>query len=484
MVTRELQKWAIADIVPYENNPRENDGGVDGVAESIRLCGYCEPICVDENGIILAGHTRRKALLKLGETECDVIVCRGMSEEMKKKYRILDNYTNELSVWNFDKLAIEAKDLDFGSLTEGIQEMFPEMEDDDALAGDDEYEGTVPDEPRTRRGDIFQLGRHRLMCGDSTCDADVAALMDGNLVDLLLTDPPYGVSYVGGTADAMTIENDNLDDGPFLDFLYNAYHAADLVMRPGAAFYIWHADSRGDIFRLACKKIGWKIHECLIWEKDRLVIGRCDYQYKHEPCLYGWKGGASHTWCSDRKQTTTLRFGVDNPEADEQPDAQLDPDACVIHMAPMADYLAGKTPDGLSLQATLDGTDYVLTLDPRYAAIVASRIEQVTGRPVAMHNTVLEFEKPKANKEHPTMKPVPLFDYQIRNSTKKGENVLDLFGGSGTTMVACEQDGRNAYLMEYDPRYADVIVDRWEALTGQTAVLVRRGPEPQETAEE
>lgn len=309
MVTRELRLMAVSDLIPYANNPRNNDGGVDAVLSSIEQCGYCEPICVDEDFVILAGHTRLKAIIKLGWSEVEVIVCTGMSDEMKRKYRILDNYTNELSAWNYEELAVEVEGLDFGPLQDGIMEMLPDTEENEALAGDDEFDEPLPAEPETHPGDIYQLGRHRLMCGDSTKDEDVQALMGDAQADLLLTDPPYGVAYVGGTADAMTIENDNLEDGAFLDFLFGAFHAADSVMRPGAAYYIWHADSRGEIFRLACKKIGWKIHECLIWEKDRLVIGRCDYQYKHEPCLYGWKGGASHNWFSDRSQTTTVHFG-------------------------------------------------------------------------------------------------------------------------------------------------------------------------------
>ena len=474
MVTRELRLMAVSDLIPYANNPRNNDGGVDAVLSSIEQCGYCEPICVDEDFVILAGHTRLKAIIKLGWSEVEVIVCTGMSDEMKRKYRILDNYTNELSAWNYEELAVEVEGLDFGPLQDGITEMLPDSEENEALAGDDDFEEALPAEPETHPGDIYQLGRHRLMCGDSTKDEDVQALMGDAQADLLLTDPPYGVAYVGGTADAMTIENDNLEDGAFLDFLFGAFHAADSVMRPGAAYYIWHADSRGEIFRLACKKIGWKIHECLIWEKDRLVIGRCDYQYKHEPCLYGWKGGASHNWFSDRSQTTTVHFGQNTQRP---PLSEEDKDACLLAIVPLADYekvphTEGTLPVVVSCN---DNEQYVLELDARYADVVAQRFKQETGRPMTIRSSVLEFEKPKANKEHPTMKPVPLFDYQIRNSTRKGENVLDLFGGSGTTIVACEQDGRNAYVMEFDPKYADVIVHRWESLTGQKAVLIRSG---------
>lgn len=202
----------------------------------------------------------------------------------------------------------------------------------------------------------------------------------------MITDPPYNVDYQGGTKDSLKIMNDKMDDDSFRQFLRDAFSTADSVMREGAVFYIWHADSEGFNFRGACRDVGWKVRQCLIWCKNSMVMGRQDYQWKHEPCLYGWKDGAPHLWCSDRKQTT-----------------------------------------------------------------------------------VLEFDKPLRNGEHPTMKPVPLFDYQIKNSTNVNDKVLDLFGGSGTTMIACEQNNRKSYLMELDPKYVDVIVKRWQKLTGKEA---------------
>jgi site-specific DNA-methyltransferase (adenine-specific) len=256
-------------------------------------------------------------------------------------------------------------------------------------AQEDDFDVTPPEKPKSKLGDIYQLGRHRVMCGDSTSVEDVEKLMGGTRVDLLLTDPPYNVAYEGKTKDALTIENDNMDNDNFRDFLRSAFYSADNVMKEGAVFYIWHADSEGYNFRGACFDIGWKVRQCLIWCKNSMVMGRQDYHWQHEPCLYGWKEGASHLWASDRKQTT-----------------------------------------------------------------------------------ILNFDRPSRNAEHPTMKPVPLFDYQIKNNTKKEDVVLDLFGGSGTTLIACEQNGRNAYLMELDPRYVDVIINRWENLTGEKAVLL------------
>ena len=268
---------------------------------------------------------------------------------------------------------------DFGFLDEA-EELEPE---------EDDYEIEPPEEPKAKRGDIYQLGRHRLMCGDSTSVTNVQALVGGRQIDLLLTDPPYNVDYTGKTKDALKIENDSMEDETFRQFLRDAFVTADMVMKPGACFYIWHADSEGYNFRGACHDAGWTVRQCLIWAKNVMVMGRQDYQWKHEPCLYGWKAGAGHNWYSDRTQTT-----------------------------------------------------------------------------------VLEFDRPMRSELHPTMKPVALFDYEIRNSSKKGDAVLDLFAGSGTTLIACEQNGRDAYVMELDPRYVDVIVSRWEALTGEKAVLL------------
>ncbi len=246
-----------------------------------------------------------------------------------------------------------------------------------------------PEEAISKRGDVWQLGRHRLMCGDSTSLVDVKTLMGDAQADMLITDPPYNVDYEGGTKDKLKILNDHQEDSAFRQFLIDAFKAADSVMKPGAAFYIWHADSEGYNFRGACRDVGWPVRQCLVWNKNAMVMGRQDYQWKHEPCLYGWKEGAAHLWASDRKQVT-----------------------------------------------------------------------------------VIDWNKPNKNDIHPTMKPVGLFDYQIRNNTREDAAVLDLFGGSGTSLIACEQDGRRCYTMELDPRYVDAIITRWENLTGQKAVLL------------
>lgn len=382
----------IADLVPYDKNPRRNDMAVDDVAESMEQVGYITPIVIDENRQILAGETRCKALKKRRVKRDKVLQVFGLTEEQKKKYRLLDNKVGEIAEWDPELLAGELEEVDFGDFDFGFDELMAELtdtsEEDGAplsTAVEDDADIVLPEEPKAKRGDIYQLGAHRLMCGDSTDPADVARLMDGTAADLLLTDPPYNVNYEGGTG--LTIQNDNMEDAAFRKFLRDAFACADGVMKPGAAFYIWHADSEGYNFRGACHDIGWQVRQCLIWNKNALVLGRQDYQWKHEPCLYGWKGGASHTWLSDRTQTT-----------------------------------------------------------------------------------VLDFDKPTRSEIHPTMKPIGLFDYQIRNSCPVGGAVLDLFNGSGTTIMACEQNGRSAYTMELDPRYVDAAIDRWETFTGKKAI--------------
>ena len=377
----------IGDIIPYEKNPRKNDEAVKYVAESIKQFGFKVPIVIDKNNVIVAGHTRYKASKKLGLKEVPCIVADDLTEEQIKAYRLADNKVAELAEWDIDLLGEELDgilDIDMGDFGFDLS-----VEEEEKEAVEDDFEVELPEEPRAKLGDVYQLGNHRLMCGDSTSITDVEKLMGGDLADMLLTDPPYNVDYEGKTKDKLKIENDKMDNDNFRQFLIDAFSNADMVMKAGAVFYIWHADSEGYNFRGACFDVGWKVRQCLIWNKNSMVMGRQDYHWKHEPCLYGWKDGAGHLWASDRKQTT-----------------------------------------------------------------------------------VISFDRPTRNDLHPTMKPVPLFDYQIKNNTKGEDIVLDLFGGSGTTIMACEQNERRAYTMEFDPRYVDVIINRWEQFTGRKAVLL------------
>ena len=344
-----------------------------------------------DNGkyIIVGGNMRYRAMKELGHKEAPVfIIPKETPIEKIKAYTILDN--NGFGEWDWDLLANEWETFeldDWGVDLPAFDESTDDEDGDEGNVAEDDFDEDKDDvEPCTNKGDIWVLGEHRLMCGDSTKASMIQELLSGEKVDLYITDPPYNVAYEGGTKDALTILNDEMDDDSFRDFLVNAFMAVDSVLKEGASFYIWHADSEGYNFRYAVKHCGWLMKQCLIWKKNAMVLGRQDYQWKHEPCLYGWKAGASHNWYSARKQTT-----------------------------------------------------------------------------------VLEFNKPNRNAEHPTMKPIELFAYQIQNSSRKGDIVLDSFGGSGTSIIACEQLNRKCYMMELDPHYCDVIVARWEKLTGKTA---------------
>lgn len=388
-----VEAKSIDEIKPYENNPRDNDDAVDAVANSIKEFGWQQPIVVDNEGVIIAGHTRYKAAKKLGLKHVPVVVADNLTPDQVKAYRLADNKTAELADWDMDLLNEELdqiRDIDMSQF--GFDDLDSlELEDADT-AKDDNFDEATPAEPKSKSGQIYQLGRHRLMCGDSTNKSDVKALMGGYQADLLLTDPPYNVDYTGKTKTAMKIANDHLKGDDFYKFLYSAFDCAKENMKDGAAYYVWYASGTpvSYVFNKALNDVGMKVRQQLIWEKNQIVIGRQDYQWQHEPCLYGWNEDGSHAWYSDRKQST-----------------------------------------------------------------------------------VLHFDKPQRSDLHPTMKPIPLFDYQIKNSSKSGDIVLDLFGGSGTSIMACEQDGRTCYTMEFDPKYVDVIIKRWEEFTGKKAKLIQ-----------
>lgn len=247
------------------------------------------------------------------------------------------------------------------------------------------------EEPITKPGDVWILGKHRLMCGDSAQKEDVMRLMNNQDADMLLTDPPYNVDYVGKTSEALKIKNDNMSDNQFYEFLKKVFENMYSVTKEGASIYVFHADTEGLNFRKAFKDAGYKLAECLIWKKDCFVMGRQDYQWQHEPILYGWKEGAAHHFINDRTQST-----------------------------------------------------------------------------------ILEFDRPRQSSLHPTMKPIDLVARLLKNSSKENDKILDLFGGSGSTIIAAEQLNRNCYTMELDPKYCDVIVKRWESLTNKEAILERR----------
>lgn len=391
---RRYENVEIEKLIPYKNNARtHSDEQIEKIAKSMKEFGFINPILVDGNLNVIAGHGRILGAKKLGMKEVPCLFIEDLTEEQKRAYIIADNRLAEDAGWDKELLKIELEDLknmNFDITLTGFELEDFDFSMDETEVIEDEFDETVPEEPTSKKGEIYKLGKHFLMCGDSTDINDVEKLMNGVKADMLLTDPPYNVDYEGGNG--LTIQNDNMDDETFREFLRVSFFNANSVMKEGAVFYIWHADSEGYNFRGACHDIGWKVRQCLIWCKNTLVMGRQDYHWKHEPCLYGWKEGASHLWASDRKQTT-----------------------------------------------------------------------------------VLEFDRPSVSKEHPTMKPVGLFDYLIKNNTKKDDIVLDLFAGSGTSIIACEQNGRIAYSMELDPKYVDVIISRWEKLTGQQAERIENG---------
>lgn len=385
----------INSLIPYALNSRtHSDEQVAQIAASIREFGFLIPVLTDSNGGLIAGHGRILAARKLGLVKIPVVVADGLTETQKKAYVIADNQLALNAGWDLDILRVELEalaEMNFDPHLLGFDDDFLRkllIEENGGLTDPDDAPDLDDSRVVTRAGDIWLLGKHRLMCGDATCLSVLETLCEGRLVDMWLTDPPYNVGYVGKTAAAMTIRNDAMSGEAFRVFLRDAYIAADASMKPGAVFYIWHADSEGYNFRGAAADMGWTIRQCLIWQKNSMVLGRQDYHWQHEPCLYGWKDGAAHLWAADRKQTT-----------------------------------------------------------------------------------LLDFARPVRNEEHPTMKPVALIEYQMLNNTKGGDVVLDSFGGSGTTLIAAEKNGRVARLMEIDPRYCDVIVRRWQQFTGRPAVL-------------
>lgn len=394
-----LEHLQLDALIPFAKNSRTHSGDqVAQIAASIKEFGFTNPVLIDNDGGIIAGHGRVMAARKLKLKEVPCIRLGHLTDAQKRAYVIADNKLALNAGWDDEMLKLELgdlKELNFDlSLTGFSTDEINALLTPDVVEGltDEDAVPKVPDEPVTKLGDVWVLGKHRLMCGDSTSVNAAATLCKESAVDMLLTDPPYNVAYEGGTKEKLTIQNDSMVNDQFRQFLRDAFVTADTVMKSGAVFYIWHADSEGYNFRGACSDAGWKVRQCLIWKKSSLVMGRQDYHWKHEPCLYGWKEGAGHLWAADRKQTT-----------------------------------------------------------------------------------ILEFDKPSRNGEHPTMKPVGLFEYQMLNNTKGGDIVLDLFGGSGTTMLAAEKHGRVAYLMELDPKYCDVIVQRWQEFTGKTATLESTG---------
>ena len=421
----EIRTMQLADLRPAEYNPRKDlqpgDPEYEKLRHSIQTFGYAEPIVWNaRTQHVIGGHQRLKVLLDLGFTEESVVVVDlALNDEkalnialnkisgdwdmprLKDLLELLDTGAYDLALTGFDEAEIE-----------GIMTQYATEEEADDDFDEDRALNAVGEMPFTERGDVYILGgKHRLLCGDATDPADFDQLMDGRDAQLTVTDPPYNVDYVGKTKDALKMQNDKQKNGSFQEFLLAAFNNIHSASNPGAVAYVFHADSEGLAFRQAFEAAGFKTRQCLIWVKNALVLGRQDYHWKHEPVLYGWKDGDAHYFIEDRAQTTVIE--------DSQPD-----------------FDKMKKPELLA-----------------YIKLHLEQMEQYT--------TVVRANKPTSNDIHPTMKPVSLIGRFIANSSKVGRIVLDPFGGSGSTLMACEQLQRACYMMEIDPKYCDVIVRRY-----------------------
>lgn len=392
----------VEELIPYARNARTHSSAqITQIAVSIKEFGFLAPIVIAEDNTILCGHGRFYAAQKLGLKKIPCVKESHLTEAQKRAYIIADNKLSINAGWDDELLAVELSDLQGEgvdlSITGFDEKELADLFDDKSKSDveDDGYDLSAALEKAAfvQRGDIWTVGRHRLMCGDATSADDVAALMGGKRANLLLTDPPYGVSFKSSSG--LTIQNDSIKDEDFYCFLKSAFSAAVDCLEKGAAAYIFHADTEGLNFRRAFVDAGFHLAGCCIWVKDSLVLGRSDYQWQHEPVLYGFLQNGKHSWYSDRKQTT-----------------------------------------------------------------------------------IWNFAKPKKNANHPTSKPLDLLSYPIQNSSQENAIVLDTFGGSGSTLMACELTNRICYTMELDEKYASVILRRYVDDTGRSDdVFVERAGE-------
>ncbi len=392
----------VEELIPYARNARTHSSAqITQIAASIKEFGFLAPIVIAEDNTILCGHGRFYAAQKLGLKKIPCVKESHLTEAQKRAYIIADNKLSINAGWDDELLAVELSDLQGEgvdlSITGFDEKELADLFDDKSKSDveDDGYDLSAALEKAAfvQRGDIWTVGRHRLMCGDATSADDVAALMGGKRANLLLTDPPYGVSFKSSSG--LTIQNDSIKDEDFYSFLKSAFSAAVDCLEKGAAAYIFHADTEGLNFRRAFVDAGFHLAGCCIWVKDSLVLGRSDYQWQHEPVLYGFLQNGKHSWYSDRKQTT-----------------------------------------------------------------------------------IWNFAKPKKNANHPTSKPLDLLSYPIQNSSQENAIVLDTFGGSGSTLMACELTNRICYTMELDEKYASVILRRYVDDTGRSDdVFVERNGE-------
>ncbi len=407
-----IEVLKIADLKPYSKNARTHSKAqVALLVENIIEFGFTTPLLIDSENSVIAGHGRLLAMGVLKKNSVPCVRMDNLTKKQVKALRLADNKITEMSGWDMDMVIEELKELDIEmvKLTGFNTDLLAEVEDKDdqvpALQG----------KPISRLGEIYELGDHRIMCGDSTDPEFVQKLMADEQANMVWTDPPYNVDYEGGTG--LKIENDNMSDDKFYKFLFDFYKETLEIMKKGAPIYVAHADSEGVNFRKALQDAGVKVRQCIIWVKSSLVLGRQDYQWQHEPILYGWKEGAGHFWYGMFDKTTVIDEKLDLKKLKKE-----------------------------------------------------ELLEILTNLRNEIQTTVIHHDKPSRSSEHPTMKPVGLIVKFIQNSSVRGDIVYDGFGGSGSTLIACEKLERKCYMMELDPGYIDVIIKRWEQFTGEKAV--------------
>jgi len=411
-------KVAIADLSLDPKNARKHSQrNLDAIAASLVRFGQRKPLVI-HRGVVLAGNGTLEAARSIGWTEIEVsAVPDDWDDDTAKAYALADNRSAELAEWDESELAKQLLELDEKGWN--IEELgFKQREVEKPEPVDQDDVPDVPVEPTTRLGDIYQLGNHRLICGDSTDAATLSKALNGEMADCIFTDPPYNVAYQGGTKDKLTIENDSMSDADFENFLLAAYEAMFANAKEGCPIYVCHADGSSIAFRSKFLESGFLLKQILIWVKDNFTLSRQDYNWQHEPIIYGWKPGAAHNWYGPFSDSTVQEF---------------------------------------------DQKDVTKMTKEQLLAIVQKALDSTT---------VIKVDRPRRNSEHPTMKPIELITRLVSNSAKRKMRILDPFGGSGSTLIAAEALGMSASLVELDPKYCDVIVKRWENLTGQKAELV------------
>lgn len=408
----QIETISLDCIKPYAQNAKKHPQyQIEQIKASILAFGNNDPIAIDENNVIIEGHGRYLALKALGYHEVPVIKLQHLSEDQKRAYILAHNKITLNTDFDINILKDELTniiDIDMAPFGFSVNLLSSPLTPDEETK---ETKEPTDEEITIQVGDLYQCGNHRVLCGDSTNPDHLRKLVEEQTIDLYVTDPPYNVAYEGKTKDALTIQNDQMEASAFQDFLTDAFQTVDPFLKPGGSFYIWHADSERLNFSQALKRTGWLEKQTLIWAKDTFVLGRQDYQWQHEPCLYGWKPGSGHYFISDFSQSTILENSLETKSKQE-----------------------------------------LIALIKSYQA------NQPT--------SILRVNRPTRNEDHPTMKPIALLERLIRSSSKQGENILDSFAGSGSTLLACERLGRTCYALELDPKYVAVILKRFEEATG------------------